>query len=204
MSVSLSPVSSPLAADVWQQALVRRQVSPLVADGLLIVGASLAIAGLAQVAVPLPFTPVPLTGQTFGILLAALLLGPRRATLSLLLYLAEGAAGLPVYTEASAGIAKLVGPTAGYLWSFPLAAWLVGTLAARGWDRKPSTTAAAMALGSLLILVLGASWLSLFVGSFTAAFTQGVAPFVIGEAIKMLLASALLPAGWKLLGRNTR
>lgn len=170
-------------------------------DALLVVASSLATALSAQIAVPLPFTPVPLTGQTFGVLLSGALLGPRLGALALLLYLAEGGLGLPFFAGGASGPARLFGPTGGYLLSYPLAAWLVGMLAVRGWDRRPGTTLAAMLLGSVIIFALGAAQLARFVGAHNA-FWMGVLPFLPGDVLKALLAAGLLPLGWKWIGRH--
>lgn len=165
---------------------------------LLIPAASLLIAAAAQVAIPLPFTPVPLTGQTFGVLLTGMALGSRRGALAVALYVLEGAVGLPFFAGGAAGLAKLLGPTGGYLFAFPIAAFVAGLLAERGWDRKPLTTVLGMLLASLTIFFFGALWLSYFVGGIVPAVVQGVVPFLPGDIIKSLLAAALLPAAWKL------
>lgn len=179
------PVTAPTAA--WGR------------DAFLVTAFSLLTALTAQVAIPLPGTPVPITGQTFGVLLTGALLGPRLGVLSLLLYLAEGAAGLPFFLGGTSGLAHIAGPTGGYLLSYPLAAGLVGWLAARGWDRRPLTMLAAMLLGSVVIYAFGAGYLAHFIGA-SKAFAGGVLPFLPGDALKALLAAGLLPAGWKLLG----
>lgn len=173
-----------------------------VADAVLIVAASLSVALAARVEIVLPWTPVPITGQTFAVLLAGLLLGPRRGAAAMALYLLEGACGLPVFAGGVAGVAKLFGPTGGYLCAYPLAAALSGWLAsARGWDRRPATAAAAMGVGSLLVLTLGSLWLSLFVGGVGAGFTRGMLPFLPGDVVKLAAAAALLPGGWALVRR---
>ena len=167
---------------------------------LPVIGA--AVVGLfAQVSVPLPFTPVPLTGQTLGVLLVGAALGPRRGAASLGLYVLGGAVGLPLYAAGASGVGALVGPTGGYLVGFVVAAWLVGALAARGHDRGPATMLAVYALGTAAIYVLGASWLAVVLGVGPwEAFVLGVAPFLVGDAVKALLAAGLLPAAWRLLG----
>ena len=170
----------------------------------LVVAFSLLVALAAQVVIPLPFTPVPLTGQTFAVLLAGALLGPRLGALAMLAYLAEGAAGLPFFRGGAAGVAHFYGPTAGYLLAFPLAAFVTGHLAERGWDRRFLTAAAAMALGSLVILAGGWAWLTLLFRTAAEAFRLGVAPFLLGDVVKIALAAALLPAGWALLRRRRR
>ena len=170
-------------------------------DTLLVLAFSLVTALSAQIAVPLPFSPVPLTGQTFGVLLTGALLGPRLGALAMLLYLAEGACGLPFFAGGAGGAARFAGPTGGYLAAYPLAAGLVGWLATRGWDRRPLTMLAAMLTGSVVIFALGAAWLAHFPHVFNT-LVQGVLPFLPGDAVKALLAAGLLPLGWKWIGRT--
>ena len=170
----------------------------------LVVAFSLLTALAAQVAVPLPFTPVPITLQTFMVLLTGALLGRRLGALAMLAYLFEGACGLPFFALGHGGIwYLLLAPTSGYLLSYPLAAFVTGWLAERGWDRRFLTAAAAMALGSSIILACG--WLGMMrFFSPALAFVQGVAPFVVGDIIKLALAAAVLPTGWALLRRTGR
>ena len=168
---------------------------------VLVVGFSLLTALAAQVVVPLPFTPVPLTGQSFAVLLTGALLGPRLGVLAMLAYLAEGAAGLPFFRAGAGGVGHLSGATAGYLLAFPAAACVTGLLAERGWDRRFLTAAAAMALGSLVILAGGWVWLTLMFRTGAEAFWLGVAPFLPGDVLKIALAAAALPGGWALLRR---
>lgn len=170
-------------------------------SGALVVGFSLLTALAAQVVVPLPWTPVPLTGQTFAVLLTGALLGPRLGALAMLAYLAEGAAGLPFFRGGAGGATHLLGPTAGYLFAFPAAAYVTGLLAERGWDRRYVPAAAAMALGSLVILAGGWAWLAALTGDAAGAFRLGVGWFLLGDLVKIALAAAALPAGWALLGR---
>ncbi len=181
---------------------VRR--SALLYDAALVLAGSLLIALSAQIAIPLPFSPVPVTGQTMAVLLVGALLGRRRGSLAVLVYIAEGIAGLPVFAGGAAGPARLLGPTGGYLVGFVAAAYLVGLLAERGWDRRVSTTAAAMALGNLVIYTVGVLWLTVFVGSLSAALAAGVLPFIPGDLAKIAAAALLLPAGWKVLGWSNR
>ena len=168
-----------------------------------IVAGSLAVALMAQLRILLPFSPVPITGQTLAVLLVGTALGPWRGGLSLALYLAEGALGLPVFAGGGAGLATLAGPTGGYLIGFVLAAALTGFLAQRGWDRRWIGAAVAMILGNVVIYALGALWLARFVG-WPGAWLQGVAPFFIGDAIKVAIATGLLPSAWTLLRRLQR
>jgi biotin transport system substrate-specific component len=164
--------------------------------GLILAG-MLFVALLAQVRIPLPFTPVPLTGQTFGVLLVGAALGARRAVASLGLYLALGLAGLPVFAGGAAGAAYAFGPTGGYLLGFIAAAWIVGRLAERGLDRRVRTAWLAFLAGTLVIYLCGAGWLALSLGV-EAALRLGVLPFLIGDAAKILLAALALPAAWRL------
>ena len=186
------------------ETLVGALAAPLdwVRSVALVVAFSLFVALSAQVVIPLPFTPVPVTGQTFAVLLTGALLGSRLGALALVAYLAEGALGLPFFRGGAGGVGHFAGATAGYLFAFPLAAFLTGYLAERGWDRKFLTAAAAMALGSAVILFCGWAWLAVFLRSGTEAFRLGVAPFLIGDVIKIALAAAALPAGWALLRRT--
>jgi biotin transport system substrate-specific component len=161
----------------------------------LIVGASLIVALGAQITVRLPFSPVPVTGQTLAVLLVGALLGSRRGALSLLAYLAEGLAGLPVFAGGASGIEYALGPTGGYLIGFVAAAYLVGWLAERGWDRRLSTAALAMAVGNVAIYAFGLSYLAVFAGDRSLAL--GLAPFVAGDLLKLALAAIVLPAGWR-------
>ena len=165
-------------------------------NALLIVGASLVTALAAQIAIPLPWTPVPITGQTFAVLLTGATLGSRRGALAMLLYLAQGAAGLPVFAEFSGGVAKLLGPTGGYLLAFPIAAFVTGALAERGWDRRFATMLAAMLLGSVTIFALGLAVLSRFVPG-DHLLAAGLLPFLPGDLIKSSLAALAFPAAWR-------
>ena len=169
----------------------------------LVIAFSLLTALAAQVAIPLPWTPVPLTGQTFAVLLTGALLGSRLGALAMAAYLIEGASGLPFFAAGGSGLHRLLfSPTSGYLLAYPAAAFVVGLLAERGWDRRFVTAAAAMAVGSILILLSGWAWLTRFVGP-EGAWVAGVAPFLIGDVIKIVLAAAVLPSGWALLKRKT-
>ena len=169
----------------------------------LIVAFSLLTALSAQVIIPLPFTPIPVTGQTFMVLLTGALLGARLGALAMLAYVLEGAIGLPFFSAGRGGAAYLLlTPASGYLLSYPLAAFVTGWLAERGSDRRFVTAAAAMVIGSVVILTGG--WLG-FLRFYTPAqaFALGVVPFIIGDITKIALAAAVLPTGWALLGRRS-
>jgi biotin transport system substrate-specific component len=170
----------------------------------LVIGFSLLTALAAQVAIPLPWTPVPITGQTFAVLLTGAALGSRLGALAMIAYLVEGASGLPFFAAGGSGVGHLLfSPTSGYLLSYPVAAFVVGLLAERGWDRRFVTAAAAMGLGSIVILLGGWAWLARFMSP-VAAWNFGVAPFFIGDLIKIALAAAVLPTGWALLRKSSR
>jgi biotin transport system substrate-specific component len=169
---------------------------------LLLVGASLVTALAARIAFPLPWTPVPVTGQTFAVLLTGMVLGSRRGFLALVLYLAEGAAGLPVFAGGAAGPAALLGPTGGYLVAFPLAAAVTGLLAERGWDRHRLSTLAAMLIGSSVIFAAGLAWLARFVPPAQLLGT-GLMPFIPGDVVKALLAALAFPFAWDRINRRS-
>jgi biotin transport system substrate-specific component len=171
----------------------------LVFDAVLVVAFSAFVALMAQVAIPL--WPVPLTLQTLAVLLTGAALGSRRGSLALLVYLAEGAVGLPVFAGGASGVAYMLGPTFGYLVGFVLAAGVVGFLAERGWDRRPAGTVLAMGVGNLVIYALGVAWLSVILGDLGTALVQGVLVFIVGDLIKIAVAALALPGGWALARR---
>jgi len=169
-------------------------------DLTVVVAGSLLVALSARVAFPLPFSPVPVTAQTLAVLLVGALLGSVRGGISMLLYLAQGMAGLPVFAAGGAGVAYFLGPTGGYLLGFVAGAALTGLLAERGWDRRIGTTLAAMLLGTAAIYAAGLTWLALFTRA-DNVLTVGLYPFIPGAVVKIVAAALLLPLGWKLLGR---
>lgn len=181
----------------------------LVRHASLVIGASLVLALSARVSIHLPIGPVPITGQTFAVLLIGALLGPRLGALAAVLYVAEGIANLPVYAGGAHGWAVITGSTGGYLLSYPVAAFVVGSLAQAGWDRRPWTLAAAMLAGEAVIYAFGLPWLyawgaqheALINTNMTASLTLqwGLVPFIPGDVAKLLLAAALVPAGWEAL-----
>jgi biotin transport system substrate-specific component len=167
-------------------------------------------AAAAQISVPLPFTQVPFTFQPMVVLLAGLALGPRLALASQLLYLAAGAAGAPVFAASATlppGALRLLGPTGGYLLSYPLAAFVTGALAERGFARRYATSVLAMAAGLCIVYLAGAAWLGWFaqIGGASvavgirAAVLTSVVPFVAADIAKLLLAAGIVPAIWKLI-----
>jgi biotin transport system substrate-specific component len=168
-------------------------------DAFLIVGGSLTIGLCAQIAFWLPFSPVPVTGQTFAVLLLAALLGARRGSLSVIAYILEATAGLPFFALGRSGVAVLLGPTGGYLVGFIAASYIIGRLAERRWDRQIWTTLLAMVCGSIVIYICGLIRLSYFVGFSRHLLIQGLYPFIFGDIAKILLATVLLPSAWKIL-----
>lgn len=177
--------------------------SNVLTNVLLVTAASLLTAGCAQLEIRLPWTPVPITGQTFAVLLSGIVLGARRAFLAQCLYLLEGACGLPFFAGAAAGLLKLAGPTGGYLMAFPFAAAATGALAERAWDRKPVTMFFTMLAGSVIIFVLGLAQLSRYVPG-AMLLSAGFLPFIPGDIAKSLLAAGVLPLAWKFLPRTGR
>lgn len=169
--------------------------------------AILAIAGTVLLTVSakiqVPFYPVPMTMQTFAVLVIGMAYGWKLGGATLLLYLAEGAAGLPVFAgtpEKGIGLAYMAGPTGGYLAGFVLAAGIAGRLGEKGWDRSIPMTLAAMVIGTVIIFAPGYVWLAMLIGS-EKAWAFGVMPFLLGEVFKIALAAAVLPGAWKLIAR---
>lgn len=174
----------------------------VVSQILLVVGYAAIIGLTAQIVIVLPFTPVPITGQTFGVLVGAMVLGSRRAVAGSLLYLGLGLLGIPWFAGSSGGLKVVSTPTFGYLLGFVLASFVVGTLAEKGLDRKLLGTLGVMVVGNLLIYILGAGWLAFVSGlGVKDALILGVLPFLIGDGLKALLADVLLPTTWKVLDR---
>ena len=165
-------------------------------EALLVLSFSLLVALSARVSIYLPFTPVPVTGQTLAVLLTGAVLGARRGALALLAYLAEGTAGLPVFAGGRAGPFWLF-PSGGYIVGFVLGAWATGLLADRGWDRGPRVVSALL-LGNALIYLPGLLQLGLFVG-WENVLKMGLLPFIPGDLLKVALASLLLPSAWRAL-----
>jgi len=169
-------------------------------------------AAAAQLSFPLPFTPVPFTIQPMIVLVGAAALGSRLGALSQILYLTLGIAGLPVFAfspELPQGFARLLGPTGGYLMAYPIAAFVTGLLAERGFDRRYLTSIAAMALGLVVIYTGGTLWLAYAaVGrtaiGFASAFAAGVAPFVIADVVKLAAAAGIVPGLWRLIPPSSR
>ncbi|HYF02763.1 MAG TPA: biotin transporter BioY [Patescibacteria group bacterium] len=162
----------------------------------LVLSGSILLALSAQIEFFLPFSPVPVTGQTFAVLFLGLMLGSKRGALAVMAYLLEGSAGLPVFSGGGTGAAHLVGPTGGYLIGFIAAAFMTGSLAERGWDKKPSTAALAAILGEMSIYLFGLPWLGVFVG-FDNILVVGMLPFLPGAILKISLLMLVFPFAWK-------
>ncbi|SEP58364.1 biotin transporter BioY [Streptomyces radiopugnans] len=170
-------------------------------DAALVLGGAALTGAAAQLAVPVPGSPVPVTGQTFAALLLGAGLGPRRALASMGLYAAAGVAGMPWFAEGASGAAM---PSFGYIIGMLLAAVAVGALARRGGDRGVLRTAGTMAVGTAIIYAVGVPYLALATGmSVGQAVAAGLVPFLIGDALKAALAMGALPAAWKLVGRKS-
>jgi biotin transport system substrate-specific component len=167
---------------------------------LTIVGASLVIAIAAQIAIPIPFSPVPLTMQPLAVLLVGVTLGSRRGAAAAALYLFEGASGLPFFAQGHGGAFWLTAATAGYLWSYPLAAFVAGWFSERGWGSTTLRAIAGMLVALAIIYAGGFSWLAMLAGP-RAALSLGIVPFVIADIVKVALGAALLPQLQRLMQR---
>jgi biotin transport system substrate-specific component len=176
---------------VWEP----QRMQAVVRLAFLALAGSLFMAVCARIQVPM--WPVPISMQTFGVLLIGMTFGPRLGAATMVLYLAKGAMGLPVFAGGG-GLAYFAGPTAGYLLGFPLAAFAVGWLAQQGWGRQAGRVFLAMLTGTAVVYLTGAGWLALLIGA-DKALMAGVMPFLIGDAIKAMLAAALLPLAWNLI-----
>ena len=181
-------------------------LAPLIragAVGLAVIVTSVA----AQISVPLPFTPVPLVLTPLAVLMSSALLGSRLGMIAQVAYLLAGVAGLPVFAPSAQlppGALRLVGPTGGYLMAYPIAAFVTGALAERGWDRRVSTAFAALAAGLVIIFTGGVSWLALAIThSWSGAVTAGLRWFIVLDLLKLAAGALVLPQAWKLLKSRT-
>jgi biotin transport system substrate-specific component len=174
----------------------------LLTDVLLVLGGAGFVALAAQLEIHLGFTPVPITGQTFAVLLVGASLGAVRGTASLAVYLLVGMIGAPVYSGGEGGVEWVTGATGGYLIGFVVAAGLTGYLAEQRWDRRFSSSVAAMLTGNVLIYLFGLPWLAAKIDTgFEGTLEAGLYPFVVGDLLKLYLAGALLPGAWRLVQR---
>ncbi len=198
------PYQTTLLSALWPTGAIPAGLRAI----LLMLAGSAFIALSAQVQVPL--WPVPMTGQTFAVLIVGVAYGWRLGAATLLLYMAEGAMGIPVFAKAAAGPAVIMGPTGGYIMGFVLAAAVIGYLAERGWDRNVWSMALAMAIGNFAIYLLGLPWLAVYLAGVgvehpvAAAIAGGLTPFLLGDALKLALAVCLVPVAWKFIGDSRR
>ena len=192
--MSSNNYSSYIGGSLLNDLSITKQIAVILAGSIL-------IAVLAQIEIPL--WPVPITGQSFGVILLAMVLGRWRGLLCIIAYLLEGAAGLPVFAGGKMGLVILMGPTGGYLLGFITAAFITGYLAERGWDRKYWTMVVAMSLGTAVIFIFGLAWLSIVLNN-APILKLGLYPFIPGAILKIGIATVLLPTGWKLLKKTKK
>jgi biotin transport system substrate-specific component len=192
-TAAVPPFRLPVLADVLPRTRAR--------DAVLVLGAALLTAVLAQVAVPVAGSPVPITGQTLAVVLTAAALGPARGVAGQALYLSLGLLGLPFYSDASGGFDVVAGATGGYLVGFLPAALLIGLAARRGADRRVGSAFALFAAGQLVIFAVGVPWLAVVADLSPAqALEAGFYPFILGGVVKAVLAGVLTPAAWRAVG----
>ena len=193
-----SQVAGPVVVDSWAEKSVVKNVT-------LVLGLTLFTALCAQVSVPLPFTPVPLTLQTFAVLAGAAALGAERSVIAQVIYVVLAVAGAPVLAGGASGMSSITGPTGGYIVGFVAASYVVGRIAERGATRQVVATVSSYVAGTAVIYVLGVSWLSYATHmSVRDAIVAGMIPFLIGDALKALAAGAALPSAWKLTGSASK
>jgi biotin transport system substrate-specific component len=206
-TLAIAPTSPLLYALTETQA--RRSARAIRAASVVFIAALTALA--AQISVPLPFTPVPLTLQPMVVLLGGAILGSRLGFASQLAYLAAGIAGLPVFAASPLlppGAARLLGPTGGFLLSYPVAAFAAGWLAERGFDRRYLTSVASMTSGLAIVFALGIGWLAFTLApahpgsALTLALQTGLYPFLALDIVKLFVAAAVMPGAWRLFGRS--
>jgi len=186
----------PLIDVIWPAKSLSRNI-------LLVLGTSFLVALSAQIAVPLPFSPVPVTFQTLVVLLAGAVLGSRLGALSVLVYLTEGLVGLPFFAKGAAGFAYFRGVTGGYLCGFIVAAFVVGLLVEKGDGRKMSTAIFAMGVGNVVIYVFGIAWLQGVLNITTSkALLLGLYPFILGDVYKLGVGAVILPLAWNFFGQS--
>src|SRR5438132_4437076 len=188
---------NPSIPTVLNERVIRGHVLTNVA---LVIAGSAIIAIAAQIAIPVPFTPVPLTLQPIAVILVGAALGSQRGAAAATLYLLEGLSGLPVFAQGHGGPLWLIGPTAGYLYSYPFAAFIAGWFSQRGWGNTVARSIFGMLVALAVIYIGGWSWLTHFAGP-RGAFTMGVAPFIVADMVKVVLGAALLPYAERLVAR---
>jgi biotin transport system substrate-specific component len=193
--------TSAVSGSLLDRAIDDSSLAPVIRVSAAIFAVALT-ATAAQVTMPIPFTAVPFVLTPLVVLLAGAALGPRLGAVTQIAYLAAGVAGLPVFAPSAIlppGAARLMGPTGGYLMAYPLAAFVAGTLAARGWDRRYVTSALGMTAGLLVIFAGGVAWLMVaWHQSVGAALAGGFTPFIVADLLKVAVAAMILPQVWKL------
>lgn len=210
MSVTNACADHVVAGGPLPGALAQSMETGYLVRPLAVVLMAALTAAAAQVSLPLPFTPVPFTLQPMLVLVGGAALGSRLGMSSQVLYLLAGIAGLPVFAASPVlpqGALRLLGPTGGYLLAYPVAAFVAGWLAERGFDRQYATSVVAMAAGLAIIFAFGVAWLAWFArptaAGFDVALRTGVLPFLPADVIKLLAAAAVLPGVWALIGRRS-
>ena len=190
-------------ADFLVPIRVGERVNARVRDVVLVIAGALLIYLTARVSIPVPGSPVPITGQTFGVLLVGGALGFRRGFAAVGLYVLLGVVGLPFFAEGKGGLSVIWGATGGYLIGFVVAGALVGRLAELGWDRQIGGALGAMLIGNVVIYVVGLPWLKVVTGMSTEeTVANGLTPFILGDVLKLVLAAVLFPAAWWIVGRR--
>jgi len=190
-------------ADFLVPIRVGERVNARVRDVVLVVAGALLIYLTARLSFPVPGSPVPITGQTFGVLLVGGALGFRRGVIAIGLYVLLGVVGLPFFAEGKGGLSVLWGATGGYLVGFAAAGAVVGRLAELGWDRRLGGALGAMLVGNVLIYVVGLPWLKVVTGmSVEDTVAKGLTPFLFGDTLKLVLAAVLFPTAWWIVGRR--
>lgn len=190
-------------ADFFVPIRVGERVNARVRDVALIVAGALFIYLTARIVIPIPGNPIPITGQTFGVLLVGGALGLRRGVVAVALYVLLGVVGLPFFAEGKGGLSVIWGASGGYLIGFVAAGAVVGRLAELGWDRKIGGAVGAMVVGSVVIYAIALPWLKVVTGATVEQTVNvGLLPFVVGDTLKILLAAVLFPAAWWVVGRR--
>jgi biotin transport system substrate-specific component len=190
-------------ADFLVPIRVGERVNARVRDIALVLAGALLIYLTARIVIPVPGSPVPITGQTFGVLLVGASLGFRRGLIGVALYVLLGVIGLPFFAEGKGGLSVIWGATGGYLVGFVVAGALVGRLAELGWDRRLGGALGAMLIGSAVIYAIGLPWLAVVTSSTPAeTIALGLTPFLVGDALKLVLAAVLFPTAWWVVGRR--
>ena len=190
-------------ADFLVPIRVGERLNIRVRDIVLVITGALFLYLTARIAIPVQGSPVPITGQTFGVLLVGGALGFRRGLLAVMLYVLLGVVGLPFFAEGKGGLVVIWGATGGYLIGFVVAGAVVGRLSELGWDRHIGGALGAMLIGSVLIYLVGLPWLMVVTGSsLVETIDKGLRPYLFGDALKLALAAVIFPSAWWFVGRR--